>query len=57
MSVDNVTVLEAGRSGVETIVEDEGGVVSVQSVGVIVDRGWVKWEGAVKGNVNQDPIA
>jgi len=57
VSVDNVTVLEAGRSGVETIVEDEGGVVSVQSVGVIVDRGWVKWEGAVKGNVNQDPIA
>jgi len=42
-----VTVLGAGRSRVETIVEEGAGVASVPSVCIVIGRRLLEWEGVV----------
>lgn len=48
MLVDKETVLEAGKLGDETIVEEEVGVASVLDVCVVVGCGLLEWEGGVE---------
>lgn len=46
-------MLEAGRLGDETIVEEEARVVPVLGVCVVVGCGLLEWEGGVEENIDQ----